>query len=140
VFHFVEVCHRASQCVTTCGSVLLVCCGVLLHFLEGVAACFGVLQCVVVRCSVLQLTAVCCSSARTAFYCVADCCRLLPYVSLDFSLLQGVALCCSVLQLQCGAVCSSAGISSVKASFYNLFGSFCNIQGSLDIISILFKM
>ena len=98
MFHFVEVCHRASQCVTTCGSVLLVCCGVLLHFLEGVAACFGVLQCVAVCYSVLQCVARLLLLLSTVLQIVAVC----------FTGFQSAAVCCIVLQ--CVAVCCSCSV------------------------------
>ena len=58
------------------------------------------LQCVAVRCSVLQCVAVCCrgrgSSGDTVSYCVS--CSVLQCVAVCCSLLQSVAVCCSLLQ------------------------------------------
>jgi len=80
-----------------------------------------VLQCVTVRCSVLQGAAMCCSAqgclswtsryrhAQCVAVCVAVCCSVLQcaaiYVAVCCSVLQCVAVCCSVLQ--CVAVCYS---------------------------------
>ena len=88
-----------------------------------VAVCCSVLQCVTVRCNVLQrvavpletcqgaysiclyslrlLTQLCCSVVQ----CGAVCCSALQCVAVCFSVLQCVAVYCSVLQ--CVAVCCS---------------------------------
>jgi len=68
-----------------------------------------VLQCVAVRCTVLQCggcVVVCCSdmvlregcSDNVSDSCVAVCCSVLQWVAVGCSGLQCVAVCCSVLQ------------------------------------------
>ena len=135
----VAVRYNALQCVTVLQHVAA-CCSVLYCYRSLTLSCFtrssgnklfqftlhcSVLQCVVVRCSVLQ---VCCSilqcvAVRQKFDtflirqivwkytlpiqipCLAVCCSVLQCVAVCCSVLQCVAVRCSVLQ--CVAVCCS---------------------------------
>jgi len=107
------------QCVTVCcsGSALLFSLSKLFgsKISDFVAVCCGVLQRVVVCCSVLQCVTVCCSGSALLFSLpncigskisvfVAVCCSVLQRVVVCCSVLQCVAVRYSVLQWQCVAV------------------------------------
>jgi len=65
---------------------------------------FSVLQCVAVRCSVLQCVQ-CVPVRCSVLQCVAVSCSVLQCVAVCCSVLQCVAVCCGVLQ--CVIVCRS---------------------------------
>ena len=64
--------------------------------------CCSVLQCVAVRCNMLQWDAVSYSvlprTSSVSNLCVVACCSALQCVTACYSVLQCVAACCSVLQ------------------------------------------
>jgi len=62
-------------------------------WLQGIAVCCSVLQCVVVCSSVLQCVAVSCSVLQ----CVTVCCSVLQCGAMRHSVLQCVAVCCTAL-------------------------------------------